>query len=182
MRKAPEPPPQPSAKEILRARARAYAALPLRPASSGPALEVVEFALADERYAVETARIVEIHPLDHLTPLPCTPPFVRGIMNVRGRITAIIDLKRFFELPEQGLADLHRVIVVRHQNIELGLLADQVIGTRSIPLAELQPGLPTLTGIRAEYLAGVGPDRLVVLAVTRILSDPKLLVNDHATP
>ena len=71
---------------ILRERAQALA----RPQSSAPApstmLELLEFRLSVERYALEIRHVQDVHPLRELTPLPCTPPFVLGIVNVRGRI------------------------------------------------------------------------------------------------
>jgi purine-binding chemotaxis protein CheW len=62
--------------------------------------------------------------------------------------------------------------------MELGILADAILGVRSLALEELQPALPTLTGIRAEYLKGITKQPLVVLDVEKILSDEKILVND----
>ena len=162
---------------ILRARARSLAAS-LGVVAAGPTVEVVEFGLAEERYALELGGVAEILPLDQLTPLPGTPGFLAGIINVRGRIVAVVDLKEFFELPAKGITDLHRVILLRQDDFELGVLADYVAGTRSVPVAALQPALPTLTGIRSEYLKGVTAAGLIVLEAQRILSDPKLLVND----
>src|SRR5579862_5079064 len=132
-----------NADRILRDRAQALA----RPPASAPAastmLELLEFRLASERYAVETRHVQEVHPLRDLTPLPGTPPFVLGIVNVRGRILPVLDLKKFFELPEQGLTDLHRIIRVRGNDLELGLLADVIVGVRSVTVDSLQPSLPT---------------------------------------
>lgn len=167
------------ARRILRARAQALA----RPLEQAPVaatlLEVLEFRLAQERYAVETRYVREVYPLKDLTPLPCTPPFVLGIVNVRGRILPVVDLKKFFDLPEQGLTDLHRIILVEGNDVELGLLADATVGVRSIPVDSLQSSLPTLTGIRSEYLKGVTAERLVVLDVARILADPKIIVHEE---
>jgi purine-binding chemotaxis protein CheW len=142
-------------------------------------LELLEFGLASERYAVECQYVEDVQPLRDLTPLPCTPAFLAGIVNVRGRIVPVLDLKKFFELPERGLTDLHRTIIVRGHDLEIGLLADVIVGTRSIPAESLQPSLPTLTGIRAGYLKGVAEGCLVVLAVDRILSDPKIIVHEE---
>ena len=128
---------------------------------------------------VETRHVEAVHPLQDLTPLPCTPPFVLGIVNLRGRILPVLDLKKFFELPEQGLTDLHRIILVRGNDLELGLLADVTVGVRRVPLESLQPSLPTLTGIRADYLKGVSEERLIVLDLDRILSDPKIIVHEE---
>lgn len=166
------------AERILRARAQALARVPPPPAAD-TILELLEFGLASERYAIERRYVQEVHPLRELTPLPCTPPFIAGIVNVRGRIVPVLDLKKFFELPERGLTDLHRSIIVRGHDLEIGLLADVVIGISGVPANSLQPSLPTLTGIRADYLKGVTDGRLVVLAVERILGDPKIIVHEE---
>lgn len=162
----------------LRERARALARVTAPPAADADSLELVEFRLAAERYAVETRHVHEVHVLRDLTPLPGTPAFVRGIVNLRGRIVPVFDLKRFFDLPEQGLTDLHRIIVVRNRELELGLLADIVTGVRTMPRAGLQPSLPTLSNIASDYLLGVSAERVVVLDLERILADPKIVVDD----
>ena len=167
------------ARQVLRARAQALARPPESVQVVEAALELLEFRLAHERYALETRYVGEVYPLKDLTPLPCTPPFVLGIVNVRGRILPVIDLKKFFELPEQGLTDLHRIILVRGNDLELGLLADVIVGGRTIPAGSLQPSLPTLIGIREEYLKGVTAERLVVLDMARILADPKIIVHEE---
>ncbi|MDB6166329.1 MAG: CheW protein, partial [Lacunisphaera sp.] len=169
----------PAVQQILRARARALAQLPERAPAAETVIEVLEFRLAQERYAVETRHVREVYPLKELTPLPCTPPFVLGIVNVRGRILPVFDLKKFFELPDQGLTDLHRIILVSSPDLEFGLLADLIVGVQSIPVGNLQFSLPTLTGIRADYLKGVTPESLVVLDLARILADPKIIVHDE---
>jgi len=153
--------------------------MPERPPVAGASLEVLEFRLAQERYALEIRWVQEVCPLKELTPLPCTPPFVLGIVNVRGRILPVLDVKKFFDLPEQGLTDLHRIILVRGNDLELGLLADVIVGVRSLPVDCLQPALPTLTGIRSDYLKGVTAERLVVLDLAHILADPKIIVHEE---
>jgi purine-binding chemotaxis protein CheW len=168
-----------AAERILRARARALAVPPRRSMSAGAMLELLEFRLASERYALETRHVQDVHPLRDLTPLPCTPAFVLGIVNLRGRILPVLDLKKFFDLPERGLTDLHRIILVRGNDLEFGVLADVIVGVRSVAADSLQPSLPTLTGIRADYLKGIGEDRLVVLDVERILADPKIIVHEE---
>jgi purine-binding chemotaxis protein CheW len=165
--------------QILRARARALARVPERAPVAGAVLELLEFSLAQERYAVENRYVREVCPLKELTPLPCTPPFLLGVVNVRGRILPVLDLKKFFDLPEKGLTDLHRIILIRGDDLELGLLADAIVGVRSIPADSLQPSLPTLTGIREDYLKGITAGRLVVLDLARILADPKIVVHEE---
>lgn len=167
------------ARKILHARARALAKSTKAAALKTESIEVLEFRLAQETYAVETRYISEVYPLKDLTPLPCTPSFVRGIVNVRGRIIPVIDIKKFFDLPDKGLTDLHRIILVKEHGLELGILADLALGVRLIPLDSLQPALPTLTGIRSDYLKGVTAERLIVLDLNLILTDPKIIVHEE---
>ena len=165
--------------EILRTRARALARrIEVAPVTES-VLEVLEFSVAPERYAVENRFVREVCAFKDLTPLPCTPRFVLGIVNVRGRIFPVFDLKKFFDLPERGVTDLHRIILVGNGDVEFGLLADVMVGVRSLPMDALQPALPTHTGIREEYLKGVTAERLVVLDLDRILSDPKIIVHEE---
>lgn len=167
--------------QVLRERARRLARdTTAELIETGPVLEVIEFALAHERYALEASYVREVQPLHDLTPLPGAPEFVRGLVNLRGEILAVIDMKRFFDLPERGIGDLHSVLFVEGAGMSFGLLADQVLGTRRLPLASLQPALPTLTEVRADYLRGVTAERLVVLDGARLLSDPRLVVRDDA--
>jgi len=168
-------------RKILRARARSLAAGGKAKATSPHLpLEIVEFVLGPEHYGIESSHIREIHPLNEFTPLPCTPSFVLGLVNVRGQILSIINIKKLFDLPEKGLTNLNKVIIVHANHMELGILADAILGVRHIAREELQPALPTQTGIREEYLKGITKDPLVVLDVERILSDEKILVNDGA--
>lgn len=163
---------------LLRRRAQALAQPPAAPPEAGSQLEVLVFGLADEHYALETAHVHEVLPLRTLTPLPGTPPFMRGLVNLRGRLLPVYDLKRFFELPEHGITDLHHVLVLRDAACEIGLLADGIEEIRRLPAAELQPALPTLGGIRSDFLIGVTAERLVLLDAARLLGDRRLQIDD----
>ena len=140
-------------------------------------IEILEFLLAQERYGIETRHIREVYPLKELTPLPSTPPFVLGVVNARGRIVPVVDIKTIFGLPDRGLTDLNKLIIVRANGMELGLLADTIVGVQRVPLQGIQPSLPTLSGIRADYLKGVTKERLVIIDAEKMLLDEKLLVH-----
>jgi purine-binding chemotaxis protein CheW len=170
--------PEQDKKAILKTRAKALAATP-QAESNEEYLEIIEFQLASETYGIELRHAGEVSFLKELTPVPCTPAFVLGIINVHGRVLSVIDLKRFFDLPNNALTDLNRVIVIRKQGMEVGILADNIHGVRRIPRRDLQPSLPTLTGVRAEYLKGITRDRLVVLDADKLLSDPKIVVQEE---
>jgi len=166
-------------RRILRERALALGVEPDGTQTVNQSIEVVEFLLAHERYAVKSAHVREVHPLENLTPLPCTPPFVLGIVNLRGEILSVIDVKKFFGLPEKGLTDLNKIIVLQSESMVFGVLADAIIGVRSIPAAEIQPSLPTLTGIREKYLTGVTPDRTILLDAEKLLADESIIVQEQ---
>ena len=72
--------------------------------------------------------------------------------------------------------DSRQVIVLQSATMEFGVLAERIAGVRRLPLAGLQPSLPTLTDVRAAYLEGITPDGTVVLSAARLLADPKLVV------
>ena len=148
-------------------------------ASRADLLEVLRFRLASETYAVELARIEQVRPIADLTPLPGVPPFVRGVVNIGGRIVSLVDLKVIFDLPDAGISDASKVIVLSSPTMEIGLLADEIFGIERIPSGSLQGQLPTLSGVRAEYLKGVAPGGLVVLDGARILSAGSMVVNDQ---
>ncbi len=166
-------------KALLRRRAASLARREDQVDQAGTFLDVVEFHLATERYAFESIHVREVYPLHNLTPVPCTPAFVLGIVNVRGRILSIVDLKNFFDLPGRSLGDLNKIIILKCGAMEMGILADRVAGTLRLRLDDLQPALPTLTGIREKYLKGIGPGQLVVLDAARILADKKLVVQEQ---
>jgi purine-binding chemotaxis protein CheW len=166
-------------KRVLHERSRELATDTRITAKEEETLSVIEFDLAGERYAVELMRVREVSLLKELTPVPCTPSFVLGIVNLRGEIRTVIDLKRFFELPSKGISELNKIIMLHADGMELGILADSITGVRSVPLSALQPTLPTLTGVRADYLRGVTHDRLVVLDAAKLLSSKRIIVNDE---
>ena len=141
-------------------------------------IEVIEFILAYETYCIESSYVSEIYPLSEITPLPGTPPFVLGIVNIHGQILSIIDLKNFFELPEKGLTDLNKIIIIRNDTMEFGILADVVLGIRKLAIAEIEAVLPTLTGIRTQYLKGVTRERMAILNAIKILSDENITISE----
>jgi purine-binding chemotaxis protein CheW len=165
-------------RRILRSRAAKLALVPEEKTGDRSYFEVVEFALGKERYAIDSIHIRQIDPLHDFTPLPGAPPFVLGLANLRGQILSIINLKKLFDLPEKGLSDLNKVLVVQGRDIQMGILADAILGVRSLCHEDLNNSLPLLTGIRTEYLRGIAQDSLVVLDAAKILGDRKFAVND----
>jgi len=164
---------------LLRERAKEFA-VEARVEDAGDGdLGIVEFMLSGERYGIECEYIRETCPLKDFTPLPCTPAFVLGVINLRGQVLSVVDIGRFFDLPCKGITDLNRVIVLSSGALEFGILADEVLGVSLIRDRDIQASLPTLTGIRADYLKGVTNDRITVLDAEKILSDKDLIVHEE---
>lgn len=166
-------------RKILNERARNLAKEPPRTDLAGGCLEVVVFRLASEEYGVESPLVHEVFSLRAFTELPGTPSFVLGIVNLRGRILSVIDLKKFFGLPEEGLGELNKILVIKDDSMEFGILADGIIGVRRIALASIQPSVPTVTGIGGEFVKGVTEERLIVLEAKRILRDERIVIRDE---
>ncbi|MEA3187169.1 MAG: purine-binding chemotaxis protein CheW [Chthoniobacter sp.] len=166
-------------REILHQRAQTLARPPeseTKPSS----LDVVVFTLGKERYAVESSFVDEVQPLEAMTKVPGVPSFVTGIMNLRGTMLTLLDIKEFFDLPRSGITDVHKIIIVRNKDVQAGLIADKLIGVQTIPIGDLQESLPTLTGIRADYLRGVTAGCLVILDLQKLLGDERLTIK-HTT-
>lgn len=145
----------------------------------GDLFEVLCFSLGEELYAVESGYVATVLPLPQFTPLPGTPPYVLGIVSVRGHIVSVLDLRVFFELPIEGLSDRNYLVVLRNQEMEFGLLADRIRGIEQMARTGLQAGLANLSGIRANYLLGISSEQTTVLDGARLLGDPSLRIHDE---
>jgi purine-binding chemotaxis protein CheW len=165
-------------RETLRQRARELASLPDEPISQGR-LEVILFSLGRESYAVESRFVREVHPLKDLTPIPCTPAFVFGVINLRGELCPIIELKRLLGLPERDLSNATHAVILHGDAMELGIVADTIVGVRQIELGDILPLPATLSALDARFLRGITKDRTVILDAAGILSHPGIVVNQQ---
>ena len=166
-------------KRLLKARAKAFSQEIIQEDAGQQYLEVVEFCLAGEVYGIETNYIREVYPLKELVPIPGTPPFFLGITNVRGQILSVIDIKRLFNLPDKGLTELDKIVIVRDGEVEMGIRADVVLGMQSILRGDIQPSLPTLAGIREKYLSGITKDGVIIMDIQKLLADKNFIVQSE---
>ena len=166
-----------SERDILKFRAELLARKKASDADESNCIDVVAFRLADETYGIELHHIRIVYPIKELTYIPGIPDFISGIINMRGEIISIIDLKKLFDLP--GTSSLHhrQVIILSSSEMELGIGTDRVIGVMRIRENEIQPTLPTLSGIRVQYLKGVTGDGMVVLDGEKLLTDKNMIIH-----
>lgn len=159
----------------LRERTRQWAGTPQAEDRQGE-LEVLTFSLSNELYAIGSEHVAQVLPLSQYTPLPSTPGYVLGIVNVRGRIVSVVDLRVLFALPIVGLSERSFLLVLQSADMEFGLLIDRVLGVAQIRREALQSSLANLSGVRAKYLLGVTREQWTVLDGARLLGDSSLCV------
>jgi len=155
---------------ILKARAHALAQVPEEAESATLQLEITEFRLGDETYACVSSSVREVYPLKGLTPLPCAPAFILGIINVRGRILPVIDVKPVLGLPSSPTREFGKVVILHAEGMEVGLLADIIVGVRAISTSILHPPLPTLTESQFRYIRGITSDGTTLLDAATLLT------------
>jgi purine-binding chemotaxis protein CheW len=172
--------PSPGAvKRILRERARLLAMPREAPRAPAEEIELLVFSLSGERYAADTVHVLEVVPLRDLTPVPCTPPIVLGVINHRGRILPVLDLRRLLELPGQDVPEGSRVVAAEAAGMTFGLFAESVAGVLRVGSREVAPVPAALGGDRQGLLRGVAPGLITLLDLSALARNPRILVNDE---
>lgn len=165
-------------KAILEERARALAQA--TETQTGESMSLVVFALANETYGIATEYVREVQPLRDITPVPCTPEFVIGVINIRGSIYSVIDIRNFFGVPKREIGDSTKVILVSALGLEVGILADDVKGATSIPLPEIKPPLAVQGVAKEEFIQGITKEMLIILNLEAVLRDERIIVHEEA--
>jgi purine-binding chemotaxis protein CheW len=132
----------------------------------GEEIKVIVFALAHEEYGVEVEKVRTIERMQPMTRVPKTPSFVKGVINLRGVVTPIIDLRGRFGFTESDYTDNTRIIIVAVKDMEVGLIVDSANDVTDINSDSIDDPPEVVGGIKAKYLQGiakVGDARLLVL-------------------
>lgn len=167
-------------KEILKKRAKALSKeLPVREYTTGQGENLIKFLLAPERYAIESKYVREVTSLKELTRVPNTPDFVTGVINLRGQIISVIDLKKFFNLKQTGLTEFNKILVLSSPALLCGIIADKILENTFISLKELDPPPPTISGIGAEFILGIAEDGTIVLDGSGLLDTKTIIVDQQ---
>jgi purine-binding chemotaxis protein CheW len=130
---------------------------------------VVEFLLFPEKYAISANFVDEVLTLKEITPLPGTQQYMMGVINFRGKIVPVINLKILFMLKEQGLTEMNKVLILRKDQVVFGLLADGITGSQSIAVDQLAAPPLNLSTIGKEFINGLMPDGTIVLDAAKML-------------
>lgn len=169
-----------SVAEILHRRAEILAQPVEEPTAEETFLDAVLFQLAGETYAIALEFLQDVLPLSGLAPIPCTPPFVAGIINVRGQIVSVVSLKTLFDLPAAPETQYQKVLLLSNGEMIFGVIVDRMFGTKPLALSGLQSPPMTLSGFRADYVRGITPDTVILLDAAKMLGDARLIVHETA--
>lgn len=134
--------------------------------------QIIVFRLSREWYGVEITKVKEVIKVGKITYLPSSPEYIAGIVNLRGKILSVTDLKTMIGLPHEEPTDKARIIAVESGMLETGLLVDEVVESIEVPVSKIEPALVTLPTEEAEYIKGqcMVDNRLIaVVSVGRVL-------------
>ncbi|RED66049.1 chemotaxis protein CheW [Cohnella lupini] len=129
-------------------------------------LKVIVFTLAQEEYGIEVDKVRTIERLVPITRVPKTPEFVKGVINLRGIVIPVIDLRGRFGLAETELTDNSRIIIVAANELEVGFIVDSANDVMDVMSDAIENPPEVLGGIKAKYISGVakiGENRLLIL-------------------
>lgn len=137
---------------------------------------LVTFRLGNGEYAIDIMQAKEIIKMEKITLIPNAPEFVEGVINLRGNIIPIIDLKKRFNLEETEGDKNTGIIIVKIEDVDMGIIIDAISKVVSISNSDIQPPPPMLSGIGQKYIKGVGKleDKLLV-----VLDLEKLFASDE---
>jgi purine-binding chemotaxis protein CheW len=118
-------------------------------------IQVACFRLGDDLYAADIMRIKEIIRPQKLSSIPRALSFVEGVINLRGVVIPVIDLRKRFDLPPRQNTDSARLLIITFAGQLLGLYVDDVTEVITIPVSDIKPPPPGVIGVGAGYLIGV---------------------------
>ncbi len=136
-------------------------------------IQVVSFKLGSEEYGVDIAQVQEINRMVAVTHVPRAPQFMEGVINLRGQLIPIIDLRARFGMPRAEHTKNTRIVVTEIGAKRVGMVVDSVSEVLRLPVEDIEPAPEMITGVETEYIRGVGKieDRLIILLdLARIIS------------
>jgi purine-binding chemotaxis protein CheW len=127
--------------------------------------QLVAVRLGNETYGVDISKIHGIITMQPITRIPRTPDFVNGVINLRGRVVPVVDLRKRFGLEVTGATRETRIVIVETGDQTIGMVVDGVSEVLTIPADAIDPPSPVATGAGTEYIRGIGKieDRLIIL-------------------
>jgi len=128
-------------------------------------LQLVTLTLGTEEYAVDILKVQEINRMKEITRVPNSPSYVEGVINLRGKVIPVVNLRSKFGLQEKENDERTRIIIMDIQGIIMGLIVDSVSEVLRIPSNIVEPTPPMASNISSEFIKGIAKleDRLIIL-------------------
>ena len=148
---------------------------------SGDEIQLVVFKLGREEYGISILQVQEIKRITQITRVPHTPEYIKGVINLRGSVLPVIDLKKRLNLPQQVATEDARIIIVKVEEISLGMIVDAVSEVMTLSQENIDSPEAVVGSVSANYLSGVGKldNRLLILlnleAITGIGQEANLV-------
>jgi purine-binding chemotaxis protein CheW len=132
---------------------------------SGEDVKVIVFQLQDEEYGIPVQQVRSIEKFQHITRVPRTAAYIKGVINLRGVVTPIIDLRKRFGLEELPYTESTRMIIVSMNDMEVGFIVDAANDVIDIHQDIIEPALEVVDSVKVEYIQGVAKldKRLIVM-------------------
>ena len=128
-------------------------------------LQFVTFTLGNEEYAVDILSVQEINRITEITIVPNSPDYVEGVINLRGKVIPVINLRKKFGLADKETDDSSRIIIMEIQGITNGLIVDSVSEVLRILTNTIEPAPPMSSNISSQFIKGIAKleNRLIIL-------------------
>ena len=140
-------------------------------------IQLVTFKIAEEEFGVDILKVQEIIRMMPITKVPNAPAFVEGVINLRGKVIPVIDMRKRFGMAASARDSQTRIKVMDLQGQTIGFVVDAVSEVLRIKESTVEPPPPVVAGIGSEYMRGVGKlqDRLLILLdLDKLLSENEL--------
>ncbi|MEA3354621.1 MAG: chemotaxis protein CheW [Campylobacterota bacterium] len=163
---------------VLKARAEKVSKL-LKKEDDTKSEDMVLFILDGQNYAIEASYVFEVYRYKSITKVPCTPSFIIGVINLRGQIFSINDLRDILGMEISNELKSDKIIMVGNGKVDFGIVIDKIIGEKKIKVSEILEPPKMLPIEKKEFLSGVLLDRTVVLNIAKILDNKSILVDEN---
>lgn len=137
----------------------------MKSSGSSEILQLVTFTLGSEEYAVDILKVQEINRMKEITRVPNSPSYVEGVINLRGKVIPVVNLRKKFGLAERESDEQSRIMIMDIQGITMGLVVDSVSEVLRVPANIVEPTPPMASNISTEFIKGIAKleDRLIIL-------------------
>ncbi|TDT68583.1 purine-binding chemotaxis protein CheW [Hypnocyclicus thermotrophus] len=128
-------------------------------------LQVVVFILDKNYYGVHILQVQEIIKMTEITQLPNTPDFIKGIVNLRGNIVPIMNLRKRFGLTEQKENENAKILILKLEELQFGIIVDEISEVEKVSVSSIEAPPKIVSGVRGEFINGIAKtnDRLLIL-------------------